>query len=1236
MYTILTERATKMKGKKRKWIMTAVMTLCLVAGFTKTGVVHADPTSTTVASYEIGHIHGAKSAVNSQGYASISGGCYTKAESYSDEQPCGGFTGDPWEGTDGKYYVTCKKCGWFWVVASDAGIQQCSHKTTVSGTHYGLSCTLAEGTCIGKINVTMNVEDYICTIKPSFEDIEVNGKSYVTDVTYEWDNGDSPARTIAGNGTYTLTVSYKDNGIAQSKVIDVSVTDYDNEIPVVTNAFASPGIITNGDVTITVTATDNTAIGSYRLGASGSWQDSNILTVSKNGTYPVYARDIYGNISEAYPVTISNIDKIGPAITVNIPDYYSNTGITVDYSATDNTSSADTIRYAVSTSSTLTASQITGTDKSYTCTENGTYYVYAKDEAGNVSKKAFIISKIDTESPVITIEPIDRSWTNGSVTISYSATDNSNDTIYYAVSKNDSLEAQQIVGTLTSYDVTENGTYYVYAKDLAGNVSKRPVEISNIDKDAPVIMLNEYDKNYVNDTLSISVTITDNSNGTILTAISMISNLTAADVTGTETTFTILDNGTYYVYAKDEAGNVGKLKVNITNFDKEPPRFTFSQINNGSYPNADGKIWTKNVKVTVSATDNVALHEKAYRYEASAEYIPENDHVYTTNGSYRITVRDAVGNETSKDITIDNIDQNAPVIAEIYKQCKTENGEIKTVNASDTEPKSTLITLNIEAMDNESGINGLRYRKDNGEYTDWQSSLFVPDLKFNGTYTIEVRDKCGNTASSSVTITNLLEQTYVTYQDVTNEGKVLGEKKILKTFNSSISGAEMGIDTKTGAYYEGYDYVSCDTAIVTDEKTIVHRFFKLHNYKVKYYDTDGKLITEKDVPHGGSSNIGQTPKKSDKEDGDYIISYEFIGWGDINGNLISLTNVRSDMSVYPVFKEIRHQNLFTVTFIANGKVISTQKVKGGESAVAPDAPDLDGCIFKMWDKKFTNVRSNITIQAIYTKKAFGENTDKENVITIPPVDHSDFDITALSKDVKYIVQSYEKPAEETIDEYETVEQKEFDFTTVQTQKPTFIQQVKDLYTNEETKTVAITTTAVVGTVGAGALAAYIVYAVAGVSILQLLAFTFALVFKKRRYIKGAWMTDEEYVQYVDKFGRKLETGYDENGNIVFSRKGKPVSGTDVTKLLVEMQHGKLSYAEFEEAVKASNVYTSFNKDLEIEVSNVKAHSGNSSKAKGFSLTKMIKNAMDIAGDYKVRIYNGSKQILFDLKFDGSM
>ena len=61
---------------------------------------------------------------------------------------------------------------------------------------------------------------------------------------------------------------------------------------------------------------------------------------------------------------------------------------------------------------------------------------------------------------------------------------------------------------------------------------------------------------------------------------------------------------------------------------------------------------------------------------------------------------------------------------------------------------------------------------------------------------------------------------------------------------------------------------------------------------------------------------------------------------------------------------------YTVTFTdGNGKTLKSEKVVSGKSATAPAAPSRSGYTFKGWDKSFTKVTGNMTVNAVWEKQA---------------------------------------------------------------------------------------------------------------------------------------------------------------------------------------------------------------------------------------------------------------------------
>ena len=79
------------------------------------------------------------------------------------------------------------------------------------------------------------------------------------------------------------------------------------------------------------------------------------------------------------------------------------------------------------------------------------------------------------------------------------------------------------------------------------------------------------------------------------------------------------------------------------------------------------------------------------------------------------------------------------------------------------------------------------------------------------------------------------------------------------------------------------------------------------------------------------------------------------------------TNVQSNLVINAVFEKL----VYTVTFKADDDQIGeTQNVNFGESATAPTAPEKTGYDFKGWDKTFNNVTSDLIVNAVYEVKSF--------------------------------------------------------------------------------------------------------------------------------------------------------------------------------------------------------------------------------------------------------------------------
>lgn len=192
------------------------------------------------------------------------------------------------------------------------------------------------------------------------------------------------------------------------------VINYTNDTtaPTVTSVTGNPTAWTKNNVTLTVNgAKDNT--GGAGLHAtpysfsttkgSYAWQAGNTKTFSANGTVYVYVRDAVGNIKLVSTQTISKIDKTKPSkptVSGN-PSDWTTEPITLTASSTDSASGIKDYSFSTAKGS---YSWQTGKTKSFI--QNTTVYVYARDNAGNISDATEVVISKYTVDPVYLIDPV--------------------------------------------------------------------------------------------------------------------------------------------------------------------------------------------------------------------------------------------------------------------------------------------------------------------------------------------------------------------------------------------------------------------------------------------------------------------------------------------------------------------------------------------------------------------------------------------------------------------------------------------------------------------------------------------------------------------------------------------------------------------------------------------------------------------------------------------------------------
>ncbi len=146
----------------------------------------------------------------------------------------------------------------------------------------------------------------------------------------------------------------------------------------------------------------------------------------------------------------------------------------------------------------------------------------------------------------------------------------------------------------------------------------------------------------------------------------------------------IKDNGTYYIWVTDSAGNIAYLTREVTKIDKKSPTI--------QYAIDDSKKDTEKI-ITIKATgrdDESGLHQMPYSWDKQSWGTDNNSLTVTKNGTYTIYVRDALENIAEKKITIKSFPQEGTAVldeGDVIKEVKVSSNWEKDIN------KEVIITL---------------------------------------------------------------------------------------------------------------------------------------------------------------------------------------------------------------------------------------------------------------------------------------------------------------------------------------------------------------------------------------------------------------------------------------------------------------------------------------------------------------------------------------------------------------
>ena len=561
---------------------------------------------------------------------------------------------------------------------------------------------------------------------------------------------------------------------------------------------------------------------------TSSWTKVNNQTFSTNGTMYVALTDgnNYG-VTASHEVT--NIDKIKPVITS-----VTATTNTIKITATDEASGISA--YAISESSTMpTKFTVVDSTKIFNKIienkkQSTKYYVWVKDQAGNVSEVASTttgtVAGLTDANTTFSKTPND--WTNKDVTVTASTTEKN----FALQTKKDNGE-WQTTGTQT---FTENGTIYARLWDGINAGAETKLNVTTIDKLAPNAFTPK--ASVTTNSIKVDGTTTDatatSTNGSSGIKEYRFSKDGGKTYTNAQTSATYTFSGltqnveyTIVVEAKDNAGNTTTGTVKATT---------------GTVPTASGatytpNTWTKgNVTVTLPTKSG---YTTVYTTNGTAPTVSSTKYssafAVSTNCKINYLYTDGTNIGGAGTVNVTNIDTANPTI----NTAITGSGTTSTIK------------LSMAVSDTQSGVNKIiwyyklstdsTYKNATDTYTATTANTTrthtFTGLTQNKTYNAYavVYDATGRTAQS--TTINVTTGTVPTASGATYTPNTWTSGKVTVT-----------LPTKSG--YTTV-YTTNGTAPTKDSTKYSGAFTVSSNCKINYLYTDGTNI-------GGAGTVNVT------------------------------------------------------------------------------------------------------------------------------------------------------------------------------------------------------------------------------------------------------------------------------------------------------------------------------------------------------------------------------------------
>ncbi len=559
-----------------------------------------------------------------------------------------------------------------------------------------------------------------------------NGNPIPSDLLYRLEKGDGTLvrdwqrenvfDDIKDGGDYVIYVKDAAGNISRYVINDINkntiITDeYLTQLLGVKVTSNNNKYWTNQPITITLEATnpsalDPTAPFSYN---GGAWTSSTTYEIRENGVFTLSVKDVYGQEHPYTNITIECIDMVAPEFTAT-PSGKNNT-ITVnavdDPDGVNGSGLAEIFYYVDGVKRVLTAfNENTHTSQPQTILveKNGTYDIWVKDKAGNVTNKPIEITSVMPDNPLfegsedeiaakitakITANPT--TWTNNNVTLSFTP-----ESMQSFANNPYSWDGGANWISSQNYTAIANGDYVLNVKDMYGNIyHSNVISVNNIDKIAPTLDAQQQGNNLV-------ITSSDVQSG--VASISWVGgpNLVATPIqnfTGGQQSVNCVvelpSNGSYTLYAVDEAGNTNSITKTVSGV---VPKDNGNNTNSGNNSNNNANTGNTVEKYYYNTTveKNTPVYVDKYvggstTSSGSSYSTPQPQYVYPTQVPTTTTRTTAVTPTPAPTKAPTTTPTPTPAATKAGSSAKTTTTS-STVTKATTKPSSTAKKVTTEVV----------------------------------------------------------------------------------------------------------------------------------------------------------------------------------------------------------------------------------------------------------------------------------------------------------------------------------------------------------------------------------------------------------------------------------------------------------------------------------------------------------------------------------------------------------